>query len=133
MCFSVWKKHFSWPVCFPDLCVFLCVVPEEFVPVYNPELEPEEIQAAPLKESKKALVDSLVCWTLDDLSESWECFLGSGFLTDCDFDRGACEWVQDHEDDLDWIIKYHENGTESEVTVSLILTDSLSNSDGIQY
>ncbi|XP_077073026.1 epidermal growth factor-like protein 6 isoform X5 [Siphateles boraxobius] len=59
--------------------------PDEFVPVYNPESEPEEIQAAPLKER---------------------------FLTDCDFDRGACEWVQDHEDDLDWTIKYHENGRE---------------------
>ncbi|XP_067300813.1 epidermal growth factor-like protein 6 isoform X2 [Pseudorasbora parva] len=47
------------------------------------ESEPEEIQAAPLKER---------------------------FLTDCNFDRGACEWVQDREDDLDWTIKYHENG-----------------------
>uniref|UniRef100_A0A672SM68 EGF-like-domain, multiple 6 n=1 Tax=Sinocyclocheilus grahami TaxID=75366 RepID=A0A672SM68_SINGR len=45
----------------------------------------QEIQAAPLKER---------------------------FLTDCDFDRGACEWVQDNEDDLDWTIKYHENGRE---------------------
>ncbi|XP_067264627.1 epidermal growth factor-like protein 6 isoform X3 [Chanodichthys erythropterus] len=60
-------------------------VPDEFVPVYGPESEPKEIQAAPLKER---------------------------FLTDCNFDRGACEWVQDHEDDLDWTIKYHENGRE---------------------
>uniref|UniRef100_A0A9J7ZS34 EGF like domain multiple 6 n=1 Tax=Cyprinus carpio carpio TaxID=630221 RepID=A0A9J7ZS34_CYPCA len=36
----------------------------------------------------------------------------AGFLTDCDFDRGACEWVQDDQDDLDWTIKYHENGRE---------------------
>ncbi|KAK9968907.1 hypothetical protein ABG768_027129 [Culter alburnus] len=60
-------------------------VPDEFVPVYGPESEPKEIQAAPLKER---------------------------FLTDCNFDRGACEWVQDHEDDLDWTIKYHVNGRE---------------------
>lgn len=59
--------------------------PDDFVPVYSPESEPKEIQAAPLKER---------------------------FLTDCDFDRGACEWVQENEDDLDWTIKYHENGRE---------------------
>ncbi|XP_050975832.1 epidermal growth factor-like protein 6 isoform X2 [Labeo rohita] len=59
--------------------------PDDFVPIYDPESEPKEIQAAPLKER---------------------------FLTDCDFDRGACEWVQDNEDDLDWTIKYHENGRE---------------------
>uniref|UniRef100_A0A8C2C4A6 EGF-like-domain, multiple 6 n=1 Tax=Cyprinus carpio TaxID=7962 RepID=A0A8C2C4A6_CYPCA len=36
----------------------------------------------------------------------------AGFLTDCDFDRGACEWVQGDQDDLDWTIIYHENGRE---------------------
>ncbi|XP_059356693.1 epidermal growth factor-like protein 6 isoform X1 [Carassius carassius] len=60
--------------------------PDDFLPVYGPESEPKEIQAAPLKET--------------------------GFLTDCDFDRGACEWVQDDQDDLDWTIRYHENGRE---------------------
>lgn len=54
----------------------------EFGPEFSPE-EPKEIQAAPLKER---------------------------FLTDCNFDHGACEWVQDIEDDLDWMIKYNENG-----------------------
>ncbi|KAG1951257.1 nephronectin [Pimephales promelas] len=58
---------------------------DELVPAYHPGPEPEEIRAAPLKER---------------------------LLADCDFDRGACEWVQDHEDDLDWTIKYHENGRE---------------------
>ncbi|XP_057192854.1 epidermal growth factor-like protein 6 isoform X2 [Triplophysa rosa] len=56
--------------------------PGEFGPVYDPE-EPKEIQAAPLKER---------------------------FLTDCNFDHGACEWVQENEDDLDWMIKYNDNG-----------------------
>ncbi|TRZ00088.1 hypothetical protein DNTS_004640 [Danionella cerebrum] len=64
--------------------------PEDFVAIYGSDAEPKEIQAAPLKER---------------------------FLTDCDFDRGACEWVQDNEDDLDWSIKYHENGREYYLTV----------------
>ncbi|XP_057182614.1 epidermal growth factor-like protein 6 [Triplophysa rosa] len=34
----------------------------------------------------------------------------AGFLTDCNFDHGACEWVQENEDDLDWMIKYNDNG-----------------------
>ncbi|XP_052004456.1 epidermal growth factor-like protein 6 [Xyrauchen texanus] len=59
--------------------------PDDFVPVYGPDTEPKEIHAAPLRES---------------------------FLTDCNFDQGACEWVQDNEDDMDWTIKYHENGRE---------------------
>lgn len=56
---------------------------DDFVSLYESELK--EIQAAPLRER---------------------------FLTDCDFDRGACEWVQDNTDDLDWTIKYHPNGRE---------------------
>ncbi|XP_051564369.1 epidermal growth factor-like protein 6 [Myxocyprinus asiaticus] len=59
--------------------------PDDFEPVYGPDTEPKEIQAAPLRER---------------------------FLTDCNFDHGACEWVQDNEDDLDWTIKYHKNGRE---------------------
>ncbi|XP_073767914.1 epidermal growth factor-like protein 6 isoform X2 [Danio rerio] len=58
---------------------------DDFVSFYQSELELKEIQAAPLKER---------------------------FLTDCDFDRGACEWVQDNADDLDWTIKYHPDGRE---------------------
>uniref|UniRef100_A0A672Q6F7 Epidermal growth factor-like protein 6 n=1 Tax=Sinocyclocheilus grahami TaxID=75366 RepID=A0A672Q6F7_SINGR len=85
--YTLRKKHVNANVgtALYDLCVFPFVVPDDFVPVYGPESEPKEIQAAPLKER---------------------------FLTDCDFDRGACEWVQDNEDDLDWTIKYHENGRE---------------------
>ncbi|XP_052462978.1 epidermal growth factor-like protein 6 isoform X1 [Carassius gibelio] len=58
---------------------------------FGPDSEPKEIQAAPLRER---------------------------FLTDCDFDRGACEWVQDNEDDLDWTVKYHENGREYYLALS---------------
>ena len=29
---------------------------------------------------------------------------------DCHFDQGACEWLQDKDDDIDWSVAYHENG-----------------------
>lgn len=102
---------------FPDPSVFPFIVPDEFVPVYGPESEPKEIQAAPLKESKQTLSDRTQrCLSFqhsEDFTKCFVCFIWAGFLTDCNFDRGACEWVQDHEDDLDWTIKYHVNGATS--------------------
>lgn len=32
------------------------------------------------------------------------------FITDCNFDQGACEWMQDQEDDLDWDVFHHGDG-----------------------
>lgn len=32
------------------------------------------------------------------------------FILDCNFDQGACEWVQDKSDDMDWSVAYHDNG-----------------------
>lgn len=29
------------------------------------------------------------------------------FIMDCNFDQGACEWVQDKADDMDWSVAYH--------------------------
>lgn len=29
---------------------------------------------------------------------------------DCNFDQGACEWVQDKGDDIDWSVAYHDDG-----------------------
>lgn len=29
---------------------------------------------------------------------------------DCNFDQGACEWVQDKADDIDWSVAYHDDG-----------------------
>lgn len=29
---------------------------------------------------------------------------------DCNFDQGACEWVQDRADDMDWSVAYHDDG-----------------------
>lgn len=34
----------------------------------------------------------------------------SEFIMDCNFDQGACEWVQDKADDMDWSVAYHDNG-----------------------
>jgi len=31
---------------------------------------------------------------------------------DCNFDQGACEWVQDKADDMDWIVAYRDSGNE---------------------
>ncbi|KAG7467578.1 hypothetical protein MATL_G00155240 [Megalops atlanticus] len=30
------------------------------------------------------------------------------FIMDCNFDQGACDWVQDKEDDFDWSVAYHD-------------------------
>ncbi|XP_060731602.1 epidermal growth factor-like protein 6 isoform X1 [Tachysurus vachellii] len=51
--------------------------------VYSRGTEFKEINAAPLQER---------------------------FLTDCHFDSGECEWVQEKDDDMDWTVHYHENG-----------------------
>lgn len=32
------------------------------------------------------------------------------FIVDCNFDQGACEWVQEKRDDMDWSVAYHDNG-----------------------
>lgn len=29
---------------------------------------------------------------------------------DCNFDQGACEWVQDKTDNIDWSVAYHDDG-----------------------
>lgn len=31
---------------------------------------------------------------------------------DCNFDKGACEWIQDKSDDMDWSVAYHDNGND---------------------
>lgn len=35
------------------------------------------------------------------------------FIVDCNFDQGACEWVQDRADDMDWSVAYHDNGNKN--------------------
>lgn len=39
------------------------------------------------------------------------------FIMDCNFDQGACEWVQDKADDMDWSVAYH-NGN---IIISMFL------------
>ncbi|XP_040924685.1 epidermal growth factor-like protein 6 isoform X2 [Betta splendens] len=43
------------------------------------------------------------------------------FIVDCNFDQGACEWVQDRADDMDWSVAYHDNGAEYYMAVSGLL------------
>ncbi|XP_030643078.1 epidermal growth factor-like protein 6 [Chanos chanos] len=66
-------------------------IPEEFESVFGPPTEVKEIHIDPEQEE---------------------------FITDCNFDQGACEWVQDKEDDLDWSVYYHDNGVEYYMALS---------------
>uniref|UniRef100_A0A7N6A4T3 EGF-like-domain, multiple 6 n=1 Tax=Anabas testudineus TaxID=64144 RepID=A0A7N6A4T3_ANATE len=43
------------------------------------------------------------------------------FIVDCNFDQGACEWVQEKRDDMDWSVAYHDNGAEYYMAVSGLL------------
>ncbi|KAK5613001.1 hypothetical protein CRENBAI_003301 [Crenichthys baileyi] len=43
------------------------------------------------------------------------------YFLDCNFDQGACEWVQDKTDDMDWTVAYHENGSEYYMALSGLL------------
>ncbi|GAA6084773.1 epidermal growth factor-like protein 6 [Tachysurus ichikawai] len=68
-----------------------CLVCEFPGVVYSRGTEFKEINAAPLQER---------------------------FLTDCNFDSGECEWVQEKDDDLDWTVHYHENGLQYYMVLS---------------
>ncbi|XP_070979317.1 epidermal growth factor-like protein 6 isoform X4 [Oncorhynchus clarkii lewisi] len=59
--------------------------PEDFESVFGPPTEVKEIEITPAQEE---------------------------FFMDCNFDQGACEWVQDKDDNVDWSVSYHENGME---------------------
>ncbi|KAL0985571.1 hypothetical protein UPYG_G00158750 [Umbra pygmaea] len=66
-------------------------VPEEFESVFGPAREVKEIEIAPGQEE---------------------------FIMDCNFDQGACEWMQDKADSFDWSVSYHENGEEYYMAMS---------------
>uniref|UniRef100_A0A3B3V003 EGF-like-domain, multiple 6 n=1 Tax=Poecilia latipinna TaxID=48699 RepID=A0A3B3V003_9TELE len=40
------------------------------------------------------------------------------YFLDCNFDQGACEWVQDKTDDMDWTVAYHDKGGEYYMALS---------------
>ncbi|KAL4635732.1 epidermal growth factor-like protein 6 [Arapaima gigas] len=71
--------------------------PEKFESVFGPAKEVKEIPISPGQEE---------------------------FIMDCSFNQGACEWIQDKEDDFDWNVIYHSNGLEYYMAVSGLLGDS---------
>ncbi|KAM9709870.1 epidermal growth factor-like protein 6 isoform 1-T1 [Menidia menidia] len=66
-------------------------ISEEFESVFGPATEVKEIEITPPQEE---------------------------YFMDCNFDQGACEWVQDKADDMDWIVAYHDMGTEYYMALS---------------
>ncbi|CAG05897.1 unnamed protein product, partial [Tetraodon nigroviridis] len=56
---------------------------EDFESVFGPATDVKEIQITPLHQE---------------------------FFIDCNFDQGACEWVQDKADSVDWTVMYHDDG-----------------------
>ncbi|XP_035531790.1 epidermal growth factor-like protein 6 [Morone saxatilis] len=58
-------------------------ISEDFEAVFGPTKEVKEIQITPVQEE---------------------------FIMDCNFDQGACEWLQDKADDIDWSVAYHNDG-----------------------
>lgn len=39
---------------------------------------------------------------------------------DCNFDQGACEWVQDKADNIDWSVAYHNDGNIMIINVQIL-------------
>ncbi|XP_056287696.1 epidermal growth factor-like protein 6 isoform X1 [Pseudoliparis swirei] len=68
-------------------------ISEDFESVFGPGTEIQEIEISPVQEE---------------------------FIMDCNFDQGACEWVQDKADDMDWSVAYH-NGAEYYMAMSALL------------
>ncbi|XP_030283474.1 epidermal growth factor-like protein 6 isoform X1 [Sparus aurata] len=71
-------------------------ISEDFESVFGPSTEVKEIQIKPVQEE---------------------------FIMDCNFDQGACEWVQDRADDMDWSVAYHDDGAEYYMTMSGLIGD----------
>ncbi|XP_031725446.1 epidermal growth factor-like protein 6 isoform X3 [Anarrhichthys ocellatus] len=68
-------------------------ISEDFESLFGPATEVKVIQITPVQEE---------------------------FILDCNFDQGACEWVQDKADDMDWSVAYH-NGAEYYMAMSGLL------------
>ncbi|XP_069558783.1 epidermal growth factor-like protein 6 isoform X1 [Brachyistius frenatus] len=66
-------------------------ISEDFESVLGPATEVKEIQIAPFQKE---------------------------YIMDCNFDQGACEWVQDRADDMDWTVAYHDKGSEYYMALS---------------
>lgn len=66
-------------------------ISEDFESVFGPDTDVKEIQITPVQEE---------------------------FIMDCNFDQGACEWVQDKADNIDWSVAYHNDGSEYYMALS---------------
>ncbi|XP_041699689.1 epidermal growth factor-like protein 6 isoform X1 [Coregonus clupeaformis] len=73
-------------------------IPEDFESVFDSATDVKEIEIAPGQEE---------------------------FFMDCNFDQGACEWVQDKDDRFDWSVSYHENGIKYYMVMSGLLGEKL--------
>ncbi|CAB1329083.1 unnamed protein product [Coregonus sp. 'balchen'] len=73
-------------------------IPEDFESVFDSATDVKEIEIAPGQEE---------------------------FFMDCNFDQGACEWVQDKDDRFDWSVSYHENGIKYYMAMSGLLGEKL--------
>ncbi|XP_035797331.1 epidermal growth factor-like protein 6 isoform X3 [Amphiprion ocellaris] len=71
-------------------------ISEDFESVFGPTTEVKEVQITPVQEE---------------------------YIMDCNFDQGACEWVQDRADDMDWSVAYHDTGAEYYMALSGLLGD----------
>ncbi|XP_070694847.1 epidermal growth factor-like protein 6 isoform X3 [Pempheris klunzingeri] len=69
-------------------------ISEDFESVFGPATEVQKIQIRPVQEE---------------------------FIIDCNFDQGACEWVQDKADDIDWSVAYHDDGAEYYMAMSALV------------
>uniref|UniRef100_A0A3Q2R2F1 EGF-like-domain, multiple 6 n=1 Tax=Fundulus heteroclitus TaxID=8078 RepID=A0A3Q2R2F1_FUNHE len=69
-------------------------ISEDFESVFGPATEVKEIHIEPPQEE---------------------------YFLDCNFDQGACEWVQDKTDDMDWTVAYHDHGGEYYMALSGLL------------
>uniref|UniRef100_A0A673AS35 EGF-like-domain, multiple 6 n=1 Tax=Sphaeramia orbicularis TaxID=375764 RepID=A0A673AS35_9TELE len=69
-------------------------ISEDFESVFGPATEVKEIHLGPVQEE---------------------------FIMDCNFDQGACEWVQDKSDDMDWTVAYHDAGAQYYMAMSGLL------------
>ncbi|TNN04260.1 epidermal growth factor-like protein 6 isoform X1 [Takifugu flavidus] len=66
-------------------------ITEDFESVFGPPTDVKEIQITPVQED---------------------------FFMDCNFDQGACEWVQDKADSIDWSVIYHDDGAQYYMALS---------------
>lgn len=80
--------------------------------MFGPDTDVKEIQIRPVHEG--TLIPQFGKTPLlhneDICAEKLFSFHLTEFIMDCNFDQGACEWVQDKTDNIDWSVAYHNDG-----------------------